>query len=76
MKIQIPKGFFEDKSSVTPAELLKMTTDMVDQIQELEEKLNYELETDFKYMNENVELKKEIKVLKEEIRQLRRGISA
>lgn len=76
MKIPIPKGFFDMKSSVTPAEFLVMFTDMVQQIEKLEHDLNYELETDMKYMNENLELKKEMKELREEIRQLRRGISA
>ena len=76
MKISIPKGFFEDKSSVTPTEFLGMFTDMVRQIETLEQALKYELETDSKFMNENNELKKEIKVLRDEIRQLQRGISA
>ena len=76
MKISIPKGFFEDKSSVTPTEFLGMFTDMVHQIETLEQALKYELETDSKFMNENNELKKEIKVLRDEIRQLQRGMSA
>lgn len=76
MKIRVPKDFYENKGSVTHLELLDMVAEMVSKIQRLEEDLEYELETDLKYMNENLELKKEIKGLKEEIRQLQRGISA
>ena len=63
MKINIPKGFFDDKSSVTLAEFLAMFTDMVEQVEKLEEDLNHELETDFKYMHENTKLKQRIQEL-------------
>ncbi|HHX61111.1 MAG TPA: hypothetical protein GX707_10430 [Epulopiscium sp.] len=67
MKIDIPKGFFEDKRSVTPNEFLEMFVEMIEQVNKLEEELNYERETDFKYINENAELKKRIKELEAQI---------
>lgn len=70
MLIGIPKGFFEDKNSVTPGELLEMVTEFVNKTRKLEEDLNYELETDSRFMLENITLKKRIEELETEFKRL------
>lgn len=70
LKIMVPKGYFEDKYSVTPDELLEMVTEFVTKVKILEEDLSYELETDSRFMQENVKLKQRVKELEAELERL------
>lgn len=73
MKISIPKSFFEDKHSITHIELLEMFTNVVSQIDELEENANYlqYVSTEQSELVEN--LQKENQKLREENEKLKRG---
>lgn len=76
MKISIPKGFFEDKHSITHRELLVMITNAVSQIDELEENANYLQYVSAEQSKLVNVLQKENQRLKEENERLRKGISA
>lgn len=68
LKINVPKGFYENKVSVTPSELMGMILEFMAKAEKMEKDLTYELETEFKAMNENVELKERIKQLEEQLK--------
>lgn len=61
IKVKIPKGFFEDKTSVTLDEMLEMFTEMVKQVKKLEEDLEGEKLMNSIYIKENKELKNQLK---------------
>lgn len=66
--IEVPKGFYENKSSVTPDEFLEMATDFVAKVKRMEEDFNHELVNDFKAIYENAKLKERIKQLEEQLK--------
>ena len=68
IKIEIPKSLYEDKSSVTPRELLWMITDLVERTEKMEADYKYELETEFKAIHENARLKERINQLEKELK--------
>lgn len=70
VRIEIPKDFYENKPSVTLDEFLEMFTEMVKQVKEIEDNLDYELTTEFKAIRENVRLKERIKELEDEFKRL------
>lgn len=63
MKISIPKGLFEKKSTVTPVEFLNMMAEFVARVEKLEQDHNYEKEYAYTCQEENKQLRKRIKEL-------------
>ncbi|HHX63146.1 MAG TPA: hypothetical protein GX707_20910 [Epulopiscium sp.] len=68
LKINVPKGFYENKVSVTPSELMGMILEFMAKAEKMEKDLTYELETEFKAIHENARLKERIKQLEEQLK--------
>lgn len=73
LKIDIPKGFFDDKSSVTPTELLTMVSEMVRKVEQLQIDHDYEGELAFEMLEANRILKQRIAALEDEFKDLGLG---
>lgn len=73
MTINIPKGFYEDKATVSPAELLTMVSEMVRKVEQLQIDHDYERELAFEMLEANRILKQRIAALEDEFKDLGLG---